>query len=591
MLSAAAKPSFNSDLATTDRLSNGIDVKLVLPEHSAIAASLSEEALKWLQNDPTVLSVEIDTHRHFMSLYNDDVGDPTVIQITPYSIYQSQANLLTLQPGMKVCVVDSGIAGSTGETGGINNDFDWSNITGSNDSGTGNWFTDGGPHGTHVAGTVAAADNGFGVIGMAPGVSLHIVKVFNAAGWGYSSDLAKAATECTNAGADIITMSLGGGAANSTEENAFIKFTDNGGLVLAAAGNSGNNTRSYPAGYKSVMMIGGNDADNNKYTASQYPSCTNGDTNDGYCVEVSAGAVSVFSTYPSGGATVAGLTVDSVGYGASGMENSGSVSGATYHMGTAVTTDPNANGKICIIDRGNASFHDKVNNCENSGGIGAVIVNNVAGLLSGTLGTTNVTSIPAVGAAFEDRTNLVGSSSALINIGPGDYGYMSGTSMATPGVAGVAALVWSNHQACTGTQIRNALKASAEDAGTAGKDVDFGYGIVKAKDASDYITANGCDGSGGGGNNPPTASFIQNCTDLTCTFNASASSDPDGSIISYSWNFGDGNSDFGVALSYTFTSGGTYSVILTVTDNDGATGTTSETVTVSDGGIATWSSD
>ncbi len=43
--------------------------------------------------------------------------------------------------------------------------------------------------------------------------------------------------------------------------------------------------------------------------------------------------------------------------------------------------------------------------------------------------------------------------------------------MATPAVSGIAALVWSNHPGCTGTQIRNALKATAKDAGAAGKDV------------------------------------------------------------------------------------------------------------------------
>jgi hypothetical protein len=84
----------------------------------------------------------------------------------------------------------------------------------------------------------------------------HIVKVFNAAGWAYSSDLAYAANKCSGAGANIISMSLGGGGANSTEENAFKNFTANGGLVVAAAGNDGNSVRSYPAGYSSVMMIG-----------------------------------------------------------------------------------------------------------------------------------------------------------------------------------------------------------------------------------------------------------------------------------------------------------------------------------------------
>jgi subtilisin family serine protease len=69
---------------------------------------------------------------------------------------------------------------------------------------------------------------------------------------------------------------------------------------------------------------------------------------------------------------------------------------------------------------------------------------------------------------------------------------MSGTSMATPAVSGIAALVWSNHNNCTGTDIRNALKATAEDAGAAGSDVYFGAGIVKAVAADAYLTANGC---------------------------------------------------------------------------------------------------
>ncbi len=55
---------------------------------------------------------------------------------------------------------------------------------------------------------------------------------------------------------------------------------------------------------------------------------------------------------------------------------------------------------------------------------------------------------------------------------------MSGTSMATPAVSGIAALVWSNHSGCTGTEIRDALKATAQDQRAAGRDDYFGYGIV-----------------------------------------------------------------------------------------------------------------
>lgn len=461
--------------------------------------SLSE--IKGLLNNPHIELVEEDMLRKPMAIYADDLGNPMTEQLTPYAVYQSQANLVNFNAGagMKVCVIDSGLDRS-------NIDFNWGNITGNNDSGTGSWDVNGGPHGTHVAGTVGAADNGVGVVGMAPGVAMHIIKVFNAEGWGYSSDLAYAAQKCTAAGANIITMSLGGGGANSTESNAFATFTNNGGLVLAAAGNDGNNVRSYPAGYPSVMMIGANDADNNIADFSQFPSCTSGKgknatTDEKICVEVTAGGVDTLSTYPADMATASSLYAAGTAFASSAMENAGSASGNTYFMGLATSTDSAAAGKVCVIDRGTISFHDKVKNCENSGGIGAVIINNEAGMLYGTLGegSANTTSIPAVGAAMEDRSMLLAAGTMSVTIEGSDYGYMSGTSMATPAVAGIAALVWSNFPSCSGTEIRNALKATAQDAGAAGKDVYFGYGIVKAKAAYDYLSANGCSGSSGGG--------------------------------------------------------------------------------------------
>ncbi|MCL1142053.1 S8 family serine peptidase [Shewanella gaetbuli] len=473
-----------------------------------IAATFSGKDLaqvKGLLNNPHVKLVELDQPRHLMSVYADDNGDPMTQQVTPYAVYQSQADQVTFNPnaGIKVCVIDSGLDRS-------NTDFEWNNITGDNDSGTGSWDVNGGPHGTHVAGTIAAADNGFGVVGMAPGVDLHIIKVFNDDGWGYSSDLAHAANLCSAAGANIISMSLGGGGSNSTESNAFEAFTDAGGLVLAAAGNDGNNVRSYPAGYSSVMMIGANDANNNIADFSQFPSCTSGKgrratTDETICVEVTAGGVDTLSTYPAGMATASSLTADGGFITSSSMENAGSVTGSTYFMGTAEAVDSAANGNICVIDRGAISFHDKVANCEASGGVGAVIINNEPGMLYATLGEANTTSIPAVGVALEDRAILLAASTMAINIGTSDFGFMSGTSMATPAVSGVAALVWSQHNECTGTEIREALKATAEDAGAAGKDVYFGYGIVKAAAAHAYLTANGCEG---GVTPPPTGGDI-----------------------------------------------------------------------------------
>jgi serine protease len=428
---------------------------------------------------------------------------------------------------------------------------------------------------------------------MAPGVPMHIIKVFNDAGWGYSSDLAQAANLCAAAGANIISMSLGGGGANNTEENAFNDFTNNGGLVIAAAGNDGNNVRSYPAGYASVMMIGAVDANNLVADFSQFPTNTvtvgrgkkaTTETNDGYGVEVTAGGVGTLSTVPSGVGTSTSLTVDGVAFASSAMENLGSVTATTYNFGLGDAIDMSANGKICVIERGLVSFEDKVTNCENSGGAGAIIYNNEPGLLYGTLGTTEQTTIPAVGAAQEDGAAILAASQASIFIGASNYDYFSGTSMATPTTSGVAALVWSNHSGCSNTQIRDALKATAEDQGAAGRDDYYGYGIIKAKAASDYLSALGCSGTPPPiGNSAPTAAFSDVCTLLDCDFDASASTDSDGSIFSYSWVFGDGSSATGIVSNHVYANNGTYTVGLTVVDNEGASSTTSTNVTVSDG--------
>ena len=538
-----------------------------------IAIDLDTKSQKSIMSTPGFQSMEVDAKRYPMAAFNDTAGNPNSVQVTPYNYYQIQADQLNYQGGQKVCVIDSGIARETGDTGGTNADFDWSVITGNSDSGTNDWFRDGGAHGTHVAGTIGAVDNGFGIIGIAPGVPMHIIKVFNDAGWGYSSDLAQAANLCAAAGANIINMSLGGGGANSTEENAFKSFRDNGGLVVAAAGNDGNNVVSYPAGYPAVMMIGGVDSDNAKYTGSQYPACSGGDETT--CVEIAAGAVDVLSTVPSGTGAIAALTVGGAGVVVSATANTGTVTDNTYFMGTAESTDSGANGKICIIDRGNVSFSDKVNNCGNSGGTGAVIINNVAGALSMDI-TGATTNIPVVGAALEDRATIVGGTVATIDSGAGNYAKFTGTSMATPTFAGAAALVWSNHPNCTGEDVRAAFKATAQDQGAAGRDVEFGYGIAKAKAASDNLATQPC--GGGTVNNSPVASFTQSCNGLSCSFNGSGSSDSDGSIAGYSWSIGGSGS----TASKTYSAYGTYSVTLTVTDDGGATGSSTQSVVLTD---------
>ncbi len=83
-----------------------------------------------------------------------------------------------------------------------------------------------------------------------------------------------------------------------------------------------------------------------------------------------------------------------------------------------------------------------------------------------------------------------------------------------------------------------------------------------------------------GANEPPVASFTTFCENLTCNFDASASSDSDGSIESYAWIFGDGSSATGQAVSHSYEASGDYTVQLTVTDNEGAIGTEEQIITI-----------
>ena len=83
-------------------------------------------------------------------------------------------------------------------------------------------------------------------------------------------------------------------------------------------------------------------------------------------------------------------------------------------------------------------------------------------------------------------------SSATVAVSPSNYAFFNGTSMATPHVSAVAALVWSYFPTCTVAQIRATLNNSAEDLGAAGRDTKFGYGLVRAKAAFDRAQSLGC---------------------------------------------------------------------------------------------------
>ena len=460
---------------------------LALDKRNAMAAYLPAKAVTAMQNNPNVEYVEKDAKRWLMA------------QEVPFGIPMVQADLVSdsVAGNSTVCIIDSGY-----DIG--HEDLSGNMVTGTNDSGTGNWYEDQNSHGTHVAGTIAAINNGTGVVGVMPNgnVKLHIVKVFNADGWGYSSSLVAAADTCADNGANVINMSLGGSLKSRTEDQAFADlYANRGVLSIAAAGNDGNTRHSYPASYDSVMSIAAVDSDKVIADFSQQTDQ----------VELAGPGVNVLSSVPVGTAVVSSVSVAGTDVDSSGMEGSdlGSASGSLVDCGLGESACTAAAGEICLISRGNVSFAEKVQACEAGGGIGAIIYNNEPGMLYGTLGEV-VTGIPSVGISDTDGAALMAQlgASATVAVEPGDYAYFNGTSMATPHVAGVAGLVWSHYPNCAPGEIRAAMNATAEDLGTTGRDNAYGYGLVQAKAAFDYLAANACTGTnpgdggstGGGGN-------------------------------------------------------------------------------------------
>ncbi|HLD00409.1 MAG TPA: S8 family peptidase [Candidatus Nanoarchaeia archaeon] len=325
----------------------------VLHEYSfldnVLAIEVPETSLNGLLKNKNVIGVEYDVEVHVLGKGKPAPSQP--VQTLPWGVDRIDADLVVnTGNGVTVCVVDTGVDKD-------HPDLQANILGGQNFVAKGavvdptKWDDDNG-HGTHVAGTIAAADNSIGVVGVASQASLLAAKVLNRQGSGYLSDVIAGIEYCVQNGAKVISMSLGTNSDVQAMHDAVDAADAAGVLLVAAAGNDYGGPVSYPAAYASVVAVSATDSSDNLASFSSV----------GPEVELAAPGVNILSTWKDGG-----------------------------------------------------------------------------------------------------------------------YATISGTSMATPHVSGVAALAWEANPLLSNVEIRSLLQSTADDLGTAGKDDFFGYGLVDAE--------------------------------------------------------------------------------------------------------------
>jgi subtilisin len=267
-------------------------------EAPIVTASLTAKEIKALKDNPNVAKVEDDGTFYALDIYPRVEtlvveGQPTVLAETiPGGVSQINAPPAwdcSRAKGIRVAVLDTGIDGTHPDL--------VANYKGGVSFVPGETPADGNSHGTHCAGTIAAAINGIGVVGVAPAASLYAVKVLSNSGSGNWSWLIAGINWCIANKMNVLSMSLGGGGAPSALETMCNTAFANGLLLVAAAGNSGHtptgvpSTVGQPGKYKTVIAVSAIDSAN---VIAPFSSA-------GPEVEICANGVNVLSTIPGGG--------------------------------------------------------------------------------------------------------------------------------------------------------------------------------------------------------------------------------------------------------------------------------------------------
>jgi len=160
--------------------------------------------------------------------------------------------------GVKIAVLDTGVLSTHSDL--VNRIVECKDFSSPRAAIVDGKCSDGNGHGTHVAGIIGAdrGEDGLGILGMAPESELAIYKVCNNKGSCWADDIASAILEASDAGANIINLSLGSDASIPLIKETVNYALRSGSLVVASAGNDGPDdaTLDYPASYGGVVAVG-----------------------------------------------------------------------------------------------------------------------------------------------------------------------------------------------------------------------------------------------------------------------------------------------------------------------------------------------
>ncbi len=300
---------------------------------NGFAARVPQGRFNALASDPRVVSIVADQYVSIdkPSCPNPPCGgkdggggsNPPPPQTMPTGILRINGDLSSTASGdgqgnvnVDVAVIDTGIYKHP--------DL---NVVGGKNCSTGKSYNDGNGHGTHVAGTIGALDNNFGVVGVAPGARLWAVRVLNNAGSGTWSSVI-CGIEFVTANANkikVANMSLGGsgseGSCNDGGLHEAICNSVNAGVTyVVAAGNESDNAANHvPAAYDEVITVSALADFNGEPGGGASPSCRADEddtfanfSNYGAAVDIIAPGVCILSTWKDGGYnTISGTSMAS----------------------------------------------------------------------------------------------------------------------------------------------------------------------------------------------------------------------------------------------------------------------------------------